>query len=95
MKSSELLREAARLIEDEPDYPCGACHALITILRSRGEGSKAESMSYVWGPERGRGPSYYLFRLFGYNTKFRLWDSHGPRIIGLCLAAAIAESEGD
>lgn len=96
MKSSEILREAAKLIERDKEYPCGACYALKETLIERGQSTGAsEERSYVWGPEKWRGPSYYLYEMFGRNTKYRLWDSHGPRIIGLCLAAAIAESEGD
>lgn len=82
MKSSEILREAARRVENGADI--GGCLAINCATTNFGEAIRAE----------------IVFDRYFYNsTNSGYWwpykAKHGPRIIGLCLAAAIAESEGD
>ena len=100
MKPSEILRLAARHVENNP-YRCG-CPAIAHVMgrfeewhsglgSSRGWGVPEDVMEYfgLVGPKR---PTSKL-------TSELWWgegrpENAGPRIIGLCLAAAIAESEG-
>lgn len=93
MKSSEILREAARLVErGENEYGCLAIDDVICLNARIGYFSSAHeamaSKAIEWlrmlEPERKAMCGGY----WNYTVK-------GPRIIGLCLAAAIAESEGD
>lgn len=83
MKSSEILRNAAKLIEEGVWY--GGCSAINSAARdSVGDGVRALEIFKT---------------IFLDHPRTDLWwgmvPASGPRIIGLCLAAAIAESEGD
>lgn len=91
IKPSEVLRRAAQRVEDYP-YTCG-CYALSTVWEELTH--KAWELAvYV--------PGYAYFVLFcpvdrGHHE---LWFPIGvsgadQRIIALCMAAAIAESEGN
>ena len=89
MKSSEILREAARRIELGKDQ--FGCHAIFVAMGG--------NMHTIW-PE----PEWdsHIMRRFRVVAPSKAkngnawWDTYSEaRIIGLCLAAAIAESEGD
>jgi hypothetical protein len=88
MKSSEILRKAARRVErGMNDGGCGAIAEVSGALRFKAR----EIMDF----ERASG----IFARYLRQPNCVYWwprePAHGPRIIGLCLAAAIAESEGD
>lgn len=82
MKSSEILRKAARKVE-RGTYR-GGCIAIANSARGFNDISRAHKVFRR---------HFYRSTSSGYWWPFS--DKHGPRIIGLCLAAAIAESEGD
>ncbi len=87
MKSSEILRRAARLLErnyeaENDGYP-GACFAISEV--TNGEHCPYNPEDFM---------HRLLVRFFGRWIGYR-WDDQSSRIVGLCLAAAIAESEGD
>lgn len=82
MKSSEILREAARRVELGKSF--GGCFAIMMASRSY--------------RDRKRASDFFRSALSRDTESGYWWPEHecyGPRIIGLCLAAAIAESEGD
>lgn len=87
MKSSEILREAARLVNDGTCvYGCEAVEHI-----ARGDDlDRAEAR--IWDV-------FWLDGVSRYGADSVWFWGHEPReparIIGLCLAAAIAESEGD
>ena len=93
MKPSEILREAAHLLERHPRKIHGGCHAIVLVDPKFSAGRVGEfgsdgadaSVSRAW-------PFFNLMRGDGLYW----WPeyNHDDRIIGLCLAAAIAESEG-
>jgi hypothetical protein len=92
MKSSEILREAARSVERGLDsYGCWA----IVDAAEADYGLSLEETIKNSAPAT---KAMTYFRLLSPRIAFSTWwdfDDQGPRIIGLCLAAAIAESEGD
>lgn len=79
MKSSEILRKAARGVERGDYY--GGCLAIDLESPSR-DYLRAHKRYAVVKPDRVPSNGYW-------------WSGRDTRIIGLCLAAAIAESEGD
>lgn len=88
MKSSEILRKAARRVERGMAVSgCGA------IAQSSGLSRRGPNGIEEYGRARD------IFARYLRRTNCTYWwpkePAHGPRIIGLCLAAAIAESEGD
>lgn len=95
MKPSEVLRRAARNIARGVDRL--GCVAISTAVWHELNLRKKLTMGEIYAIEvRAR----YYFRMVAPpqipNSGFwwRRYDSD-PHIIGLCLAAAIAESEGD
>lgn len=82
MKSSEILREAARRVES--GKAMGGCYALLCVRCNYKDKKGARNYFKMVKPSR---------PIDGY--WWPLDVRHGPRIIGLCLAAAIAESDGD
>lgn len=91
MKPSEILRKAARTVEREP-MELGCC-AILAIQPFAA--SEEESDAFHWfdliKPLRPRGAEDPWWGGWGTYPEPR---NHNARIIGLCLAAAIAESEG-
>ena len=88
MKASEVLRKAAQMVERE--RAIGGCYAICE------SGDSQYSVNRAYG--------IFAKHFKGSKTGFwwtnRLGDPEATeprnaRIIGLCLAAAIAESEGD
>ena len=82
MKSSEILREAAQLVEWGAQTV--GCIAIVAAAPNNKDRLRALDIFRRYFEPAAR-PVVW-------------WDTeiaHGPRIIGLCLAAAIAESEGD
>ena len=93
MKPSKILRKSAQLLERHPDDVLGGCHAIVLVdpkfsAQKQGdfgsEGTDA-AVSRAW-------PFFDLMR--GDDLYWWPKRQHDARIIGLCLAAAIAESEG-
>ena len=90
MKSSEILREAARLVESRSGAPFG-CVAIAHVLGLY-DGPCGPGVSGI--PEK----VMARFEVVSNGYRFGPWwdeSDSGPRIIGLCLAAAIAEDAGD
>jgi hypothetical protein len=85
MKTSQLLRNAAQYLERKSFGPAiGACYAICQVTDDA-----------VDGYDHKKQPMATMVRVYG--ERFGHWwtpDEHDARIIGLCLAAAIAESEG-
>lgn len=96
MKSSEILRKAAANIERGINDENGACWAVKKLLMRSGiKYNEATDLAYFW--DKG-GPMRHMMACFGHpmeGTWPENYYDNGPRLIGLCLAAAIAESEGD
>ena len=88
MKSSEILRKAAR--RDERGMAVNGCGAI-----AQASGLLLQKANGLQEFERAKG----IFARYLRQPNCTYWwpkePEHGPRIIGLCLAAAIAESEGD
>ena len=103
MKSSAILREAARLVErysdtlDHLSFPAYGCYAIrAAIIGIDSSWYLAdEDDSVIAKPMK----HYSLMRPESTDaiTGRMGWfdDDSNARIIGLCLAASIAESEGD
>ena len=92
MKSSEVLREAARTIElGRGTFGCLAI-ADVMGLYAPWKNGVADIPRQVMAAYRKVAPR-------GHNLSDPWWDTDErgecSRIIGLCLAAAIAEDEGD
>ena len=90
MKSSEILRRAARMVEREQSS--FGCFAILKVMRLYRTGELRGIPEPVLGAFRKVAPR-------GRHLSDPWWfaDDGGmdARIIGLCLAAAIAEDEGD
>jgi len=88
MKSSEILRKAARRVER--GTAISGCGAIMQASRLSRRGQ-----NWLEDFDRAHG----IFARYLRQPNCTYWwpkePAHGPRIIGLCLAAAIAESEGD
>lgn len=87
MKSSKILRKAARMVDR--GYDEGGCCAIIDSAPIRTDADYERAMK-----------RFEMVKPRRTNTNLYWWDIHSKegndaRIIGLCLAAAIAESEGD
>ena len=83
MKSSEILRKAARLVEaGQCSFGCVA----VDVVTQWNFSEALKACEYI-----------YLFMPVTMDKGGGFWPmrSKSHRIIGLCLAAAIAESEGD
>lgn len=89
MKPSKALRLAAQWLEKEaeavrPSSCCpGACLAICCVSDDK-----------IDGYNHTAGPMKTMVDIYGEGRRGYWWATQGPRIIGLCLAAAIAESEG-
>lgn len=84
MKPSQILREAARLVE-RGKYS-GGCAAILWARVPYEDRGAAREYFHLLRPSKSSDSGYW-------------WDfdpqGKSARIIGLCLAAAIAESEGE
>lgn len=98
MKSSEILREAARIVEGGEE--AHSCCAIYAAIKAFGPPSFNDALYEVVGRYN---PLYlpdapYPASLFWAGHKDDIsaaaWTSD-DRVIALCLAAAIAEDEGD
>ena len=90
MKSSEILREAARLIELGLN-DCG-CAAIMAAAHWEKPAIRAAMEPFLLfsPPEKNENEVWW-----GASEMFWTGEHRDARIIGLCLAAAISESEGD
>jgi hypothetical protein len=88
MKPSEILREAARRVESGLNGYC--CDAINQIVRCRGiaDTDKEALLSHTYF--KMVGPEVISFSWFGEPYEK---GPHNRRVVALCLAAAIAESE--
>lgn len=99
LKPSAILREAARLVESGEEL--GGCSAIKVATDRLWRGLRAGGYTYVAHSAWLAAAADKYFNLlcpedgcmFSYWWPERL--KHGPRIVGLCLAAAIAKSEGN
>lgn len=100
MKSSEILRKAARMVErGESKF---ACHAILAV---GGDCRKIEAFQLLRPTyaerdlvNHGEGEACSTSNALVLDGDFWWWmryERNEYRILGLCLAAAIAESEGD
>ena len=87
MKPSEILRKAAYLVESVPaeDY-CG-CYAIMLEAREHAPKQETDTLVAFEILRPPKGPEGACNRWWGLGDE-------DARILGLCLAAAIAESEG-
>lgn len=100
MKPSQILRCAAQIIEREEleglrnNDRLGGCDAIFEAL---GESFQALGLDDVvleyFGRVKPRGARPFRW-WWGNRKNYYTSDNMNARIIGLCLAAAIAESEG-
>lgn len=100
MKSSEILREAARMVErGESNF---ACHAISMVGGNCREIEAFQLLRPTYAERdlvnHDEGEAYSSSNNLVLDGDFWWWMHYGRneyRILGLCLAAAIAESEGD
>jgi hypothetical protein len=84
MKASEILRQAARLVERGEEWY--GCFAIDEVA-----GADSIGHEQAMGIFKIVAPDGHSLGSFWWGASERSMDA---RIIGLCLAAAIAESEG-
>ena len=89
MKTSELLRQAAKKIEYGWTY--GGCSAIEQILWASSDKTSYTQIAPQWKEAVG-----YLRRMAPAGAaEGRFWfDNHEVRILALCFAAVLAEEEG-
>ena len=95
MKPSEILREAARLVEGSPGPDMCGCYAIALVAGTLRHGD----WPYPYHIPEDVLRHFHMVAPYkrASTTLRRWWQGYGEkdeRIIGLCLAAAIAESEG-
>ena len=102
MKPSEILRKAAKLVEDGEEFSCWAVSCAIAGIPHPGpECMHAQSLEFAAHPA-----AKAYAALMGYLPNVHDFvdnedgyyiaedEARGHRVIALCMAAAIAESEG-
>jgi hypothetical protein len=93
VKSSEILREAARIADEDVfdgrEWRCG-CGAIAEAVSYGADRDRALAFFRLCAPDGVSNVKYW----FG---EMHLWllGAKAHRVTALCLAAAIAESEGD
>ena len=95
MKPSEILRLAAQGVEQFPEH-CGCDRIGVVAFQHElpwDERVAACKAFEVVKPDVDPGPHKPWWGDFKTDS-YMSDENHGARIVGLCLAAAIAESEG-
>ena len=85
MSSSALLREAARIVHEGRART--GCDATSMLLPRDTAGDAAWWRAKWW-------LSFFL-PPEGFETRYGWWRESEPRVLGMLMAAALAESEGD